>query len=511
MEFVEISPAQPRLGDVVTVRFRLLDYRGVPLAGSVVNFKVQGDGSGISLSPPSATSLKGTGFAETQVVANSRVASLIIVATSGDKSVQTPPLTFAGSVPNGRQFTFQCGEVTGTASGGIHGINAYDPTRHLVAGVKLICTAHTGDRAGDGVPNALVSFLTEAGTIGPTETSLTDVVGNATVLYKTSLPFPTETDPTTFSWSPALDETHTGAYVAPLWMHPYEWIDNPSTFFVAPTFNFTLKEPHRPDPIRLHQDGTRYDNNPRDNLVSMIAVTAGEEGFIDDNNNGKYDMGEPYDDLTEPFVDNNDNGTWDPGERFIDVNGDGKWNGKNGKWDANALIWVQERVLWTGLPTPEDQQTTLPGQTGLRPVSFMIQNMVSLRCPTPVGSPCGQAFSTTTGQGYSTVLAYMADPWFNTISRNSDSDGCALQPAGNAPIVMSDTLGAGITATYPPGELLTFQISDARDPNVPPIDQIPTRSAPIQFAIPIVCTSTGAQISGQQIKVHPGDVVGDIN
>lgn len=29
MEFVEIIPLQPRIGDVVTVRFKLLDYRGV--------------------------------------------------------------------------------------------------------------------------------------------------------------------------------------------------------------------------------------------------------------------------------------------------------------------------------------------------------------------------------------------------------------------------------------------------------------------------------------------------
>ncbi len=512
MEFVEISPAQPRLGDVVTVRFRLLDSRGVALAGSTVNYKIQGDSSGVSLNPTSSTSIKGTGFAETQIVANSRVASVTIVATSGDKSVTTPPLTFAGSVPNGRQFTFQCGQVAGTASGGIHAINAYDPTRHLVAGVKVNCTAHTGDRAGDGVPNALVSFLTEAGTIGPTETSLSDVVGNATILYKTSLPFPVETDPDVFSWAPANDDTHMGFYLAPLWMHPFEWIENPSSFQMSPSFNFTLKEPRRPDPIRLKPDGTRYENNPRDNLVSMIAVTAGEEGFSDDNNNGKYDMGEPFDDLTEPFVDSNDNGTWDEGEHFIDVNGDGKWNGKNGKWDANALIWVQERLLWTGLPAVEDQQSSLPGQPNLRPVTFLINNNIKLRCPAalpPGSTDCAQA--TVASGGSATVLAFLADPWFNSMARNGASDGCALKAAGNAPIVMSDTLGSGAAVTYPPGELLSFQVGDARDPNAPPISQVPKRTYPVSFDIPIDCTYTGSPLDGQLTHIYPGSVSGDID
>jgi LPS-assembly protein len=41
MEFVEVVPAQPKIGDVATVRFRLLDSRGVPLAGSNVDFKLQ--------------------------------------------------------------------------------------------------------------------------------------------------------------------------------------------------------------------------------------------------------------------------------------------------------------------------------------------------------------------------------------------------------------------------------------------------------------------------------------
>jgi hypothetical protein len=90
--------------------------------------------------------------------------------------------------------------------------------------------------------------------------------------------------------------------------------------------------------------------NPRDAYVTVIAWVNGEEGFVDVNQNGRYDEGEPFVDEGEPFVDANDNGKWDPGEWFLDVNGDGKYTGPNGKWDADTVIWSQTRVVYTGLP-----------------------------------------------------------------------------------------------------------------------------------------------------------------
>jgi hypothetical protein len=516
MEFVEILPAQPRLGDVVTVRFRLIDERGVPLAGANVGFKLAGESTdGITLSPPTTTSLKGSGFAETQLVASARVNSVIVVATSGDKQVNSPPITFAGSLPNGRQFTFQCGTIAGTASGGIHAIGAYDETRHLIAGTKVKCTAHVGDRSGDGVPNALVSFFAEAGTIGPTNISLSDVVGNAEILYKTSLPFPTEVAPDTFSWTPLNDDQHSGAYLAPLWMHPYDWSENPVATAQTPLpRTYSMKEPRRPDPVRLKADASgRYENNPRDNLVSMVAVTAGEEGYSDDNNNGRYDMGEPFDDLTEPFVDNNDNGTWDEGERYIDVNGNRKWDGKNGKWDANSLIWVQERLLWTGLPTDEDRQLNVPGVTGNRPVATILTGVpVTLRCPggVPVGGPCAQAVDTVSG-GPALVTAYLSDPWFNAIAQDDQGDGCDIEQVGNAPVELKASVQSGLLLTYPPGFFLSFFIGDKRDPNVPPDAQIPKRAFPIGFIVTLVCNVTTSPLEGAKIKVPLGVVTGTID
>jgi hypothetical protein len=506
MEFVEVVPAQPRIGDVATVRFRLLDSRGIPLAGSNVDFKLQSVNTGVTLSPTSAVSIRGSGYAETQIVASARVNSVIIVATSGDKQVYSPPITFAGTVPSGRQLTFQCGPIAGMGSGGRHAIGAYDGTRYLIAGSSLECTSHVADRNGDGVTDALVSFLTEAGAIGPSEISKSNLVGDATVLYKTSLPLPQDVGPETFSWTPPQDDPlNTGEFVAPLWMHPFNWVEDPltiATTMMTPVY--TLREPRRPDPVRLKPDGSgRFENNPRDNLVSMIAVTSGEEGFTDTNNNGQFDQGEDFDDLTEPFVDNNDNGTWDANERFIDVNGNREWNGKNGKWDANTLIWKQERLLWTGYPIREDTLKTVPGVVGHKPIfqSASPATAISLTCP---GNPCAAAGPPVL------VQAFLADPWFNSLAQNGDSDQCSIEVGDNSPVKAAATSGSGFAFTYPAGRLLGFYVTDARDPLASVMEQVPRRQPGIAFNANIVCSFTSAPKDNYILRLSVGSISGTI-
>ena len=513
MEFIEVVPAQPKIGDVATVRFKLLDARGVPLAGSTVDFKLGSTNTGVTLAPPSAVSLKGSGFAETQIVASSRVNSVVVIATSGDKVVTSPPITFAGSVPNGRQLTFQCGPIAGDGSGGRHAIGAFDETRNLIAGDPIDCTAHLGDRNGDGVINGLVSFMTEAGTIGATGISITNLVGDATVKYKTSLPLPQDVSPDTFKWMTAQDDpANTGEYLAPLWMHPFDWVEDPRSLACGngascvPTGSrtYTLREPRRPDPIRLKFDGTRFENNPRDNLVSMIAVTSGEEGFTDTDNNGKFTDGEQFDDLTEPFVDSNDNGTWDAEERFIDVNGDKKWNGKNGKWDANTLIWKQERLLWTGAPAVEDTLQIVPGVPGQRAV-FQASNSaaIALLC-SPTSTQCSAAGPPVT------VFAFIADPWFNSLARNGDGDKCEVEVEEKSPVKISVSGQAGFAFTYPAGRVLPFLVKDARDPLAGPLVQVPKRTPGIAFVATIVCSFTSAPKSNYVLKIAAGTISGII-
>lgn len=488
LEFVDQSPANPRLGEITTLRFRAIDTRGNPQAGTSIHFALQSESPGVSLTPTDSTTNVGDGIASTQLVASGRVASVVVVATAGDKTAVSPAVSFAGAGANGKQFTFQCGKFDGAGSGGLHALGTYDDTRYLIAGVKARCNAHVGDRNGDGITGAQVSFLTEAGTIGPTATSVTDVVGNAEILYKTSYPLPVETNPGTFTWNPPNDSIHTGDYIAPLWMHPFYWAQNPIRDYgsiINP--QEPRPEPQRPDPIRPAQV-----NNPRDNLVAMIAVTTGEEGYNDKNNNGQFDEGEfdPAYDLTEPFVDSNDDGTWQETERFVDTNGNGKWDGKNGKYDGSTLIWVQERIIWTGYPHPLDRD-----ETSLNPVPIVRQ----LKPPVGVRLALGHF-------AQEDAIFLLADPWYNRIAQNSGGDGCS---GGNIGPIIVDNLPKGVAFTYPAFSVEQFVLRDQHDPasNPPP----PAYPAPgVRFQVTANCRYTAAQEDGHVVDIPSPTIVGDV-
>ncbi|NMO18504.1 Ig-like domain-containing protein [Pyxidicoccus fallax] len=479
LEFVDQSPAQPRLGEITTLRFRAVDSRGQPQAGTPVSFSLQSEVPGVELSPEEGVTNAEDGIVSVQVVARGgRVASVVVVATAtGDgesKTAVSPVVSFAGTTSSARQFTFQCGSFSGPGSGLHHAIGAWDETRNLIAGVKVSCIAHVGDRNGDGIIGAQVSFLTEAGTIGPSAVSATDVVGNAEVLYKSSLPLPEDVQPVDFTWSPTKDETHTGEYVAPLWMHPFLWTENPLASYGTQINPYERRpEPRRNDPIRPGKV-----NNPRDNLVSLIAITSGEEAYDDNNNNGQWDTGEEFEDLTEPFVDNNDNGTWDPHERFVDSNGDGKWTGKNGRHDASTLIWVQERILWTGwahaLDGPEVFRQIRPLPT-VDPTTFIVDHF-----------------------GSQTVEFLVSDPWYNRIAQNSEEDGCNGGASG--PVKVAPTL-TGVALTYPSFKFESYRVQDIHEPPTDGGEQPPINSPPAPWTVAPTCYYTAAQLEGHSVVI----------
>lgn len=478
LEFVDVAPAQPRLGDIATVRFKAIDGRGVPQAGVTVRFRLQSEQGGVTLTPASALTNRGDGVASAQIVSAGRAASVVVIATAGDKEVQSPPITFAGAGPSARQFTFQCGSIAGDASGGVHAIGAFDETRHLISGVKVDCFAHLADRNGDATSGVLVSFLSEAGTIGPTAVSGEN--GNAGIQHHTSYPLPKDVAPGAFSWKPTEDDTHTGEFIAPLWMHPFSWVANPVSQYDDPP---SLQEPRRADPIR---PGVVL--NPRDNLVTLIAFTTGEEAFDDINNNGGFDEGEPFEDLTEPFVDSDDNGTWDPDERWVDTNGNGRWDGKDGTYNASTLIWVQERILWTGIPHTLDFG-------GPEPVFRLIE---------PKTPPLIPHF------GYVDALFLIADPWFNSMAQNGDGDGCSTVSPEEKPIVTSlpQTFAGGKRLTYPAVQVVAFNLRDAHDPAADPPQ--PKFVPPAAFYVPITCTTTASPNSGHVVKLVVPGVTGTV-
>lgn len=481
LEFVEVSPAQPKIGEIATIRFKAVDSRGEPMSGAQVSFRLQNSAPGVTVNPAVGGSNKGSGIAETQLVASARVSSVVVIAESEGIIAVSPPITFAGALPNARQFTFGCGQFAGEASGGIHGLIAYDNSRSLIPGIALECNAHVGDRNGDGVAGVQVSFLTEAGTIGPTESSKADRIGNAKILHKTTLPLPKQVDPATFTWNPAVSGTQTGDYVAPLWMHPYDWITNPILGTGTPG-----AEPRRNDPVYELLSGQSRVNNPRDNLVTLIAVTTGEEAFDDANNNGVYDNGEPFVDLVEPFVDSNDNGTWDPDERYIDTDVNAKWDGKNGVYDSSTLIWTTEKILWTGLPnSPHDY-------TGAAPTVRKLQ---------PLTAPAITHF------GRSAFAVIYADPWFNPVSQNGNDDGCSVSGSDKIKLEQCAT-ATGILITYPSATSICGSLEDAHDPTQVPSP--PPFAPPAPFDVQIGCKHTASPISDGKYLITVANITGTV-
>jgi hypothetical protein len=100
------------------------------------------------------------------------------------------------------------------------------------------------------------------------------------------------------------------------------------------------------EPTRTGSLGEEY--NPRDGVVTLLAITAGTEAWTDMNDNGERDSTEPFEDVGEPFLDINDNGTYDPGEDYWDTDQDGEYTGPNGQFDADTMIAAQAKVIWTG-------------------------------------------------------------------------------------------------------------------------------------------------------------------
>lgn len=166
--------------------------------------------------------------------------------------------------------------------------------------IRTICRINATSRSGTSIPASAmdIQFQTEAGSITIDDESENDRI---------------------FIYNPK------GGNASPVDVPPDTTVGEPSRF-----------------------DGNGLERNPRDGLVTIIAVVNGEEEFTDANGNGQYDQGEVFTDAAEPFVDANDNDQWDMGELYIDTNQNGQWDVGNGKWDSNTKIMAIFKILWTG-------------------------------------------------------------------------------------------------------------------------------------------------------------------
>ena len=311
--------------------FLVTDSTGAPVPGAVVTF---------SLTQPALVVLGHTSGTTNDVgkVTVDYISGTEVGVSSLRGTVTLTGATSAhavavrGARPSASFFYFQCAKAN---------LPVYTSTPRLET---MTCEVRLKDRFGNrvGVPTP-VNFATEAGAI---------TASAVTKGFDPNNPNDPAEGTVTVTFTSDLGNGSSPADVVPLAADPAQ-----------------LPWPRLAEPSVASGSLTR---NPRDQLVTIIAMTQGEEGFIDANHNGVLDVNEVFFDLGDPFIDANDDGLYNqiyPGGpwevRFCgDTSNCAAYRGPNGVWDALTTIWVPTWVVFTGVPVPH---TNAAGKPPLAP------------------------------------------------------------------------------------------------------------------------------------------------
>lgn len=300
------------------LRFKLLDSTGLPLvAEGAVEFSAPEVGGAylapkrVQLDPQgevTTTLYSGHGAGTVAVKATVTIGTTVLETTSDTMAI-------VGAKASGQHFAVSCEKLSVPALVG-------NDCSFMRTDFQIACTAVMGDRFRNTVGrNVRVNWSTEAALFGPPS-------------------FTPEANPD----SDPVSQAGLGRTVNTL-----RTLGARIPYDVEPVAGEPSSAADANDPCQSAGAPARV-RNPRDGLVTLVAHTQGEEGFVDANGNGIYDQGEYFFDLGEPYVDANDNNVRDPDEEFVDVNGNGQYDGPNGQWDSNTTIWAVTHVLFTGSP-----------------------------------------------------------------------------------------------------------------------------------------------------------------
>ncbi len=274
-----------------TVVFRVRDVNGNPVNGQLVDFSLNTEVGGITLTPTQATT-NTEGLVQT-VVNSGTVATTVRVTASVNGSdplilTQSSQLVISTGIPDQNSFSLSA--------------ETLNPEAWNTDGVQVKVTARLADHFNNPVPDGTaVSFFTEGGSIEP---SCTTVNGECSVIWTSQEPRPT-----------------------------------------GQTLAGTGSEPEV-----INTMGQPYGGR-----VTILATAIGEESFPDLNGNGRFDAsemsaflgndvtGRPYD-LPEAFNDYNEDGLYNPAqsggetagelEEFVDFNGNEAFDGKDGLYNG---------------------------------------------------------------------------------------------------------------------------------------------------------------------------------
>lgn len=290
---------------------------------------------------PNVIGLKGSGQAETSVL------SFAVQDVNGQNASDGTNVTFSLSGPNGGEFITP---LTGSTTNGVvtttlQSGSVAGPVRVLAATVvngKSISSISTGVSIGGGVPSLShftiarapinLAGLSYSNLKSTVSVFLADRFGNFNVLKGTSVSFVTEAG--------AIDRSNVtdAEGITSVIFRTQNPI--PLNYSTANPFG-AAAPPTTGDPVNGH--------------AMIVAMTRGEECFVDNNGNGVFD-GPTIDtfpvatcDIGEPLVDFDDDGIYDSAtDIFIDGNVNGVFDGGNGIWDANITIWRSAKIAITG-------------------------------------------------------------------------------------------------------------------------------------------------------------------
>jgi len=362
-----------------SIGYLVTDSLGVPAPGITVSFSLQAPNLGVTLLKTSAVSdLNGVVTNSFTSGAEVGVTNLVAsIATTGASVTQA--IAVRGARPSANGFYFRCE-------------HAALPVYTTIAEFEtMTCTVRLTDRQGNrvGIPT-VVSFATEAGAIPASVT---------TKEFDIADPNNTEEGTATVTFSSNTGNGNHPADVAPL----------------GPTAA-QFPWPRGQEPSYPFGSLTR---NPRDQLVTIIAMTRGEEAFEDANHDGAFTAGEPFVDQGDPFVDADDNNAYDAAPvsglaeiRFCGLNADcSTYHGPNGVWDADTVIWKPTWVVFTGAGAPSAIPNTLAPPFGAADPTRVYTNG-----GTPTSTDCADykdaAFNTAHSATVSAVV-YAYDDWLN--------------------------------------------------------------------------------------------------
>ncbi len=238
-------------------------------------------------------------------------------------------------------------------------------SNHPFEGNTQSCTAFVGDGPNQGVANAPVQFITEAGAFetavqkaGQHATWLTNTGGEATLNYHVQPPYPEDV---------GYDQTLDGMFQDT--NQPRQWTDQ-----------------------------TNHTYNPRDGWVTMVAAAVGKPPVdpppTPSAANGPVVQCLSSAQCPEPYVDSNDNGQWDPGEPYIDVNCNGQFDQQQTP-DSNGYvrIWASTKILWTGQIYPNRGDTVDPASVGIASGEIQQLETPAAACGLlPFGGSCQLTF-----------------------------------------------------------------------------------------------------------------------